>query len=329
MAIINIDTSWSGDASEFIVPALVGANSFQENMFHIFDNVRKAKTIPRLTRTTAGLTPRQVSPTDSGPTWGVDGRVLQPKSFQAFTTFTAQDLEGNFEVENLANKISLREVPAHLLSKIMVYYAKLISKKLDQMLYTGSTAYAALPDSDTRYELQFIDGIIKQMIADALVYKTSGPSTLTNSNIVTAINDLLLKCTTTLPDLLYDPETAPAMCYVMSPKSRYLYNDALVNLTYKSLDPKDGGAPNWKQYPVKTILNFPDDTILFTNVDSSMVGNLHVAMNSADDLSFEYGRVQNFDERYGILVKGKIDTTYGFAQHSFLYTTLTAASFTA
>lgn len=331
------DTTYSGKyASTFLMLSMFGMQTIDKGLVAIHGDIKKLKTLPRI-QYTKPLKPRQAVPVaNNGNPFILDGRQLIPKSADVYEEYNPRDLEENQLAEALSATVLAREVPTSLQNQLIQLTLNRAAEQYENCMWQGSEAYATgIPESDPRYQLQFFNGFLQRFVNDPLINLSSiSPVAITTSNIANILDDLIVQATNKAKALITDPKKFGRMKFIMSLKTEtiytaYLRRGAGSDVTFKGNAYDSGVVPPWGNYPIESVAGMADDTIIFCRAnEDEAVSNLHAGMNSMEDWQIKCERTMNANETFFIQAKFKWDVQYAWAQEIFMYTTLTAASFT-
>jgi len=327
-----VDTSYSGTyAPNMIMLEMFGLDTVEKGLVYVKSDIKKQATIPRIDVNNT-LSPNQANPTDDGDTNGfvIDGRLLVPLDLQARQTFNPRDFEEDQYAEALSNTILAREVPATVESYMTQAFLNRSAESVETGIWQGSTAYLGhYGRDDAKFQLQYFNGFLQQFVNDAAINLSSiSPVTITTSNILTILNDLIQQCTIKRKAMITDKKRFEKLKFIMSPTTGDIYGQALTTgTTYKGNRLDAPYISPWRGYLVETVAGMADNTIIFCRADESVNSNLWVGCNSTQDWQLEIKRVNNGNENFYILAKWKYCVQYGWSQEIFMYTTLTAANF--
>jgi hypothetical protein len=329
--VIN-DTSYSGTyAPNFILPAIFGMDSVNKGVVYVKDGIKKTHTIGRIDFTQPWQ-PRTATPSESGGDIVVDGRPITPLDLMLYQEFNPRDFESHFLSEQLSPTLLDRTLPATFENYLTGLIVGRALEQAENMVWTGSLNYANNPNiskTDSRFQLQFFDGLLRKMIADASVFQVPSPVALTSVNIGTALMALYQNCATNNKALITNAKKYERMKFLVSVNTCLLYEDFLTNSSFKNNNTTEKGIMKYKGFEVVALAGLPDNTIVFTEALSSVDGNLVLGTNSILDDNFLLARVMPSSENFFVKMLMKMDTQYGFANKVFMYTTLTSSSFVA
>lgn len=326
------DTTYAGTfAPYFILPALFGMDTYNKGLVYFKDGIKKKHTIGKLDFTRP-LQPRVATPTQSGGNITIDGNVIEPKDVMVYQEFNPRDLESHWTAEDLSSTLLTRQLPATVENYISMLIVSRAFEQYENGIWMGSANYANnvnVPDTDSRYQLQFFDGFMKKFIADSGVYKTAGAVALTAGNIADQLLDLYTEAAQSNKALLTNPAKYSRMKFMVSIETALLYEDFLTTQPYKNNDTTEKGIMKYKGFEIVPLAGMPNNTIVFTEAMTSVEGNLWLGMNSILDENFQLARLQANSEIFFYKMLMKMDVQYGFANKLFVYTTLTSNDFTA
>lgn len=326
------DTSYAGTfAPYYILPATFGMDTVSKGCINVQDNIKKKTTIGTLDFTKPWQ-PRVANPVKSGGNITVGSRVLDPQDLMLYQEFNPRDLESHWEAEKLSPTLLARELPQTIENFITSLIIRRAMEQCEVQIYMGSTNYQAnafVPDTDSRYQLQFYDGLLVQFIADANVYQTAAPVALTSANIGAKLQDLYQAAATNNKALLANANKYTRMKFIVSVNTDLIYEEYLTTQPYKNNDTTEAGIRKFKGFEIVPTAGICYNTIIFTEALASTEGNLKLGMNSVSDENFLLNRVNAANEMFFVKMLAKMCVNYGLANKVFLYTTKVAGDFIA
>lgn len=340
MALVLNDTQYAGDVAQyFILPATFGLDTVVKGCVYVKDGIAKKHTIDRVDFSNP-LQARKATPTSSdGGTVTIDGRTLTPQDVMVYAEFNPRLFEDAWQVVDQMKEhpaLLVRELPVTAESYITQIALARAFEQIELGIWNGSVDYTAAEGTSGNGQLKYFDGFLKKMINDAAVNKVASPYTLvstasdgSHTNILDAFNSLISLATSKNRALFADPNRFKKLKFLVSIEDEQVYQAASINLTFKGQVTQTGETQPWKGFQVVSLAGIPKDTILFTIATDDVESNLWLGMNSVLDENLQLMRLFNNSELFFLKALMKFDVQYGYSEKAFLYTTLTANSFTA
>jgi len=335
MSLVITDTAYAGTfASYFWLPATFGMDTIQKGAVYVQDGIKKAHTIGRIDFAQP-LQKRAATPTTSG-TFTVSGRDLVPQDLMIYTEFNPRDYEQHWLAEQLSPTLLARELPVTAENYMMQIGLARAMEQLEIGIWQGSKDYTAEPGTPGNGQICFFDGFLKKMVNDSAIYQVPSPLPLTAAassgsvyNIVDAMNALINLAATNKKALLSRATRYDRLKFFVSINTEQIYQTFITTTqTFKGVNTTERGINKFKGYEIVPLAGMADDTILFCEGLPETDSNLYVGMNSTEDNNLQLQRLQANSELFFLKGLMKYDVEYGFSEQIFLYTTLTAASFT-
>lgn len=333
MAFNIVDTSYSGTyAPYFIRQATYSMDTIEKGVVYVQGDIAKQHTIGRLD-IKKPFKPREADPVDDGSNpFTADGRLIVPQDLETYKEFNPRDLELNQLAEKLSTTILARQVPQEFQSYMVMALMNRCGEELENGLWMGCKDYKGKVDkNDDRYQIQYFDGFMVKFLSDPLINLSSvSPTTISSSNVLTIMNDLLLQATLKKKALITDKNRYEKMRFLMSPATEHYYNYAVTfGTTFKGGGLSSGDTAPLLKYPVIGLAGMPDNTIIFcrANDEYPQETALWAGMNSAKDWELRIERKTAASEIFFMLGKWKYDVQYGWSDEIFMFTNLTAADF--
>lgn len=338
MALVINDTTYAGTfASYFWLPATFGMDTVQKGITYVQDGIKKSHTIGRVDFANP-LQARTATPDPAkAGTFTVDGRVLTPQDMMVYSEFNPRDYEQHWLAEQLSPTLLAREVPVLAENYMMQIGLQRAFEQIENGLWMGSTTYSADTGDAGDGQLKFFDGFLKKMVSDAAVKKVASPFPLiagasdgSHYNIADAMNELLKLVAANKKALLSKSTRYQRLKFLVSINTEQIWYDFITTTqTFKGINTTEQGINKYKGYDIVAVAGMPDDTIVLTEATDDVSSNLYVGMNSTEDNNLQLMRLQNNSELFFLKGLMKFDVQYGFSEQAFLFTTLTAGTFTA
>lgn len=299
------DVSYSGQvASQFIVPAITGADTVQGGHVYVKDGIKKKFTIPRYELGNI-IQDRVPTPTSSVGTQTVDGKVLDPQDYMIYFEFNPREFEEHWYSEQLRRELIDRQLPVTVenvvLQETLKVHIQYFDRAIWQSVIGGTAPYNKF------------DGFIEKAKDDTTVIDVASPTTLTASNINTEFE----KGYALIPNSLkFDPD----MKYFVSYKTADLWREFQQNQTNKGVDVTSGGVMQKNGRRVVPIAGMPDNVYFIAKGNATMQSNLWVGINSrSDETTIKMDFVAKNSELMFVKVLMKADTQFGFGKEVVFY----------
>jgi hypothetical protein len=306
MSVTISDVSYAGEAaSAFIVKSVVGNEIVNGGHIFVKDGIKKEFTIPRFNVEDV-IQDRQDTPTKPKGTATVDGQKLIPADYMLYDEFNPRNFEDHWFAAQLNPTLIDRRLPVTIESVIIQEYLKQHNKFLGKAILQSDKTNGVKP-------FAYFDGLVTRARLDITVPKVASPSVLTISNIATALQSVL---DIVKADVLYDP----ALKYFVSYKTAQLWEKAQQQSTYKGVDSTQAGLNRFSGRTIVPLFGMPDNVIMLAKGSADMSSNLWLGMNSVDDATVEFAKLQANSELYFIKMLMKVDTNYGWGEELALYT---------
>jgi hypothetical protein len=300
------DVTYSGEAaSNFIVKSVVGNEIVAGGHAYVKDGIKKIFTIPRFTVGNV-IQDRKATPDSPQGSAVVDARTLEPADYMLYDEFNPRDFEDHWYASQLNKNLIDTRLPVTVESVIIQEYLKQHNKFLGKAILQSDKVGGTKP-------FAYFNGIISRAKLDVLVPKAASPVVLTEANIAAGFKATLAVVSA---DVLYDP----ALKFFVSYKTAQLWENAQQNSTFKGVDNTQAGLLRYSGRQVVALYGMPDNTILLAKGSADMSSNLWVGMNSVDDATVQFAKLQANSELYFIKMLMKVDANYGFAEECALYT---------
>ena len=328
MLVIN-DTAYAGEvASQFISPAVTDSDTVNKGCCYVEDGIKKKKTIPKID-VSKFMQKRKPTPTPGQGKVQVDGGVLEPQDAMLYYEFDPRDFEQHWIAQQLPDKLIESELPATVENFMLMQTMARLNEFWESSLWRSRKDYdpeGANVDPTTKGESAdasdfiYFDGWIKKALDNANTIQIAAPVALTDANILAKLALALGK----IPKALLYKYGNAGVKFLMSNADKQKYDNALIALPNKSIDPSQAGVKFYQGYNVETLAGMPENTFFVCICKPDLNSNLWVGMNSVDDNQLQLQRLQANSELFFVKGLFKIDTQIGYAEQLVVYTTLVA-----
>jgi hypothetical protein len=305
---ISITTAYNGEVLDGILTrAMTGNEVVDGGHIRIIPNVESKIAIPRM-KLGQIIQDRKATPVsgDSQGTFTLDERSLVVDDYMIYLEFNPRDFETYWRPYQPTGNLVFRELPP----AIQVQMAELILAKIDEYhgeaIWTNDKASGVAP-------FDKFDGILTIAAAAAGTIKIASPVALTNANVKDKF-DLVHKA---VPRAV---KKNASLKYFCSPYTQELYEEYLMSLPYKSIDPTMTAPTRYRGKTIVPLNGFPDDCIFAAVANSTASSNLHMGVALQNDENvLIVDRLQANSEMFffKMLVKG--GTQIGWPEETVLY----------
>lgn len=310
----------------FITEALTGLDTINNGLLYVAQGVKNDKYVIPVMNATPKLAPRSNFPTGRGTTT-LSNKEVNLGAFEVYEEFNPNIFENHWHQDQLTDQLLKRGLPSTFANYLGSYYTQKTYVPLESSFHMGSVGYtaSAATDADPNYSLKHFDGIIRQAILGGAV-QVGSPSAITAANILAKFEaaKLLVK-----KAILSNPNRYKRLKYLVSVEDAQKFEEALTSTTFKNNDTTEAGIRKYKGYEVIALAGIPENTFYLTEATSSVDSNLHLAVTSLANMSFEINKVQNNSEMH--YYKSLMKCGIGVAKFDefVIHTTKVAGDFTA
>lgn len=235
-------------------------------------------------------------------------RYLNLGEYLVYQEFNPQQYADHWYAKSMPELLIDRGLPVEANSVILYEIMRQNAKFLNKLIINGNTSLLT--------NMKYIDGLVTKMSADTAVYKPSGATTLSNTNVATEFD----KGYAMLIDALkYDMDVK----YYCSYHTFDLYTEYQRNVgtqPYKGIDVTDMGVRRFRGHEVVPVADFPDNTYFITKGLTSMDSNLVMGVNSiSDENNLKIGPKNATSDLWFVKGKLKVDVNYIFPTQVVYY----------
>jgi hypothetical protein len=274
------------------------------------------------------LQPFSSTPTSAGNTT-LSNRDVALGKFQGYTEFEPAIFENHWQQDQLSSKMLERGLPKTFENYIGASFTQQFLQPVEDMIWMGSTTYvvsgtgSAAPGGVKEKRLYF-DGIVKQALNATTPCLTITPVVLTSSNIIAKFEEAKNKVGKTL---LSDANRYTKLRFIVSVVDAQKYEDALANTAYKNQDTTERGINKYKGYEIIVVPGLDEHNFFFGHFDSTVYSNLHIALTSEANMTFELNRLQNNSTLWFYKMLMKLGVGISKPTEMVVHTPLTLADF--
>lgn len=308
MANPTIVSGFTGDVVEELMTLAVTENEIVDNgHIYVEDNIQQKRSLVRV-RQSAIIQDMAATPTSYGGI-STNERVLEPDPYMVYMEFDPNEFRkiwekwaptGEFVYTQLKP-----EVQAELL-RMLLEGEYGVNTYMASAIINGDIAAGTAP-------LNKFDGLIVKALADADVVDVAGAAALTSVNIIDKLQDV------------YDASRIALRRnkdykIFMSETDHEKYREALVNLSYKSIDPTVAAPLQYHGKQIVVLTDIVENTIFATQSSASRSSNIWLGVRGkVDQTTIKVAEVQNNSDLWFFKMKMAADTQIKWGQDFVLY----------
>lgn len=308
------DTTYAGEAaSQFVLPAITGADTLNGGHAYLKDGIKKKFTIPRWSADyTQLIQSRKATPLSAG-SMVVDGQTLQPEDYMIYMEFNPRDFETHWYSQEMAPALLDAQLPYNASSVVVMGVMQRHAKYFNNAMWNSSIAAPPnVQNANGDYIFGYFNGWLQKLYNGSGTNLVSAPTTLTPSNI----QGEMLRCYNAIPlALRYDP----AMKFFCSYGSFDMYGTSQINQTYKGIDTTQEAKDTFKGRKVVKIADFPDNTFVVAKGMATTESNLWVGINSISDEGLKFAPLQANSEDWFVKLLMKADVNNSWYNEAVYY----------
>ena len=303
---ISVVSNFDGTNRAHILSLLVlGAETIQKGLLHTIPNKYDKIYLPFINTAGNQLQARAATPTVSADTEYTE-KVIDPKDLMWYQEFNPADFEHVWQDFWPKGPMVQQVQDPKIMAAVTKTIRGSINTQLDLNIWQGDIGGAT--------ELDFFDGFIKLMEADAAVIKVVLPlSPITASNIKEILDDMI----TAMPPAVRVNKRPK---FIMSHESFDAFEQYTTALDFKGNQVYDGTQLRYRGFVIVPVGGMPADKIVFCDATSGPDGNLFAGTwlaNDKDNLLIM--RTQNKSEIWFIKALFRYGVEYGSGEEIVLY----------
>lgn len=328
MALVINDTTYAGEAaSVFISAAVTGADTVEKGCAYVQDGIKKRYTIPKIE--VSSFMQRRVSTPTVGGNVTVGKAVLEPLDAMLYYEFNPRIFESHWAAEQMKPKLLDADLPVTVENFMLMQTMKRLNEFWESSIHRGRIQYdtegdnvdpTAKGENAGAADFFYHDGIIKKALDNPDTLAVASPVALTDGNIL----EKMALAHAKIPKPYLFKYGAGGVKFMMSYADVQKYNNALIALPNKSIDPSNAAVEKYQGYDVVALAGLPENTFYVSIAKPDLDSNVWIGINSLEDNTLQLAKKQANSEDYFVKGLFKIDTQIGFAEQFVLYSTLTA-----
>ena len=323
------DVSYAGtvELDYIITPAVFGMDTINKGLAMVKSGIKKSHNVERIN---LAYPLQQRVPTPDVASTGrtitfENGVKLTPHSAMGMQRLLPAAFEENFFAEQLSDTLLARELPRTPSNYILSYFMSKCFEGLEQNLHMGSTTYGIntgstyygtkVGDANEGGQLQFFDGIVKQMLVAGpytagtnvngyIDANVSGETSITITNIESAFRNAY----SSVPKaILANPARMKNLKFVVSVEDDLIYEEMLTLTTFKNNNYTEEGVRKYRGIPVVKVAGLNSGTFYLGEFVASPDSILWIGLSSYEDLQLQLGKLYEFSEEWFVKFLIKLD----------------------
>lgn len=307
MAVSITSNFWGDVVEELMMLAVTGNEVVDGGHIYVSDKIQRKRAIPRV-RMDQIIQDLAATPTSQG-TFTIDERALDPEDFMVYVEFDPNDFRDMWEFAAPKGEFVFTElnptIQADLL-RALLEGENGVNPYMGQAILQGDMVAGVAPYNK-------FNGIITRALADADVIDVAGYAALTSSNILDKMQD-------TFEASRVPTRQAGKYKILMSVTDHEKYREALVNLTYKGIDPTMAAPTKFHGKELVPLVGMPENAMIATIADTTRGSNIWLGVRGIADYSaIKVMPKQNNSDLWFFKMKMNADTQIKFGQDLVLY----------
>jgi hypothetical protein len=309
MASPTITTNYAGDVLDYLVTETVTGNeAFEKNSVYIIPDVPDKISIGKMVSSANPIIDREAMPTTKSATVTKTDFQLQPREMMIYINdINPRTFEHDWRPFQPKGKLPEKVLDPSIQKVFADIVLRQAQNQMGRLIWQGDTTLAASSP------LHFFNGYLTRAAASSTNIDVTNIGVLTVNNILQVLND----CDEAVPDGLYED---PDMNYHMSTASFRLFQQAVLNLTYKGQGPADVVPAVFKGRKIKHYSGFGANKVLVARGTSSQDSHLYGATENSRDLeNFQIEKLRPEGELYFLKALFKFDANYSLDSETVYY----------
>jgi hypothetical protein len=306
----TLQTNYAGDVLDYIVTETVTGNeAYEKGSIYMIPDVPDKISIGKMTSSTNPIIRREAMPTTKSATVAKTEFQLTPQDMMIFINdINPRTFEHDWRPFQPKGALPDKVLDPRIQKIFADVVLKQAQNQLGRLFWQGDTT---LPATNP---LSFFNGYITRGVASSTNIDVTNIGVITVNNVQAVLND----CEESVPDALFED---PDMTYHMSTATFRMYQQSVVNLTYKGQGPAEkvpAIGPNGRE--IRFYSGFPANTILVARGTSGQDSHLYAATEKVQDAeNFKIERLRPEGEHFFLLAKFKFDANYSLDSETVLY----------
>jgi hypothetical protein len=306
---LTVTSNFNGDVVEELMMLAVTDNEIVEGgHIYIEDDIQFKRHVMRV-RQSEVIQDMAATPTSPKGVHTFDELTIQPDPYLIYIEFDPEDCRKLWEKYAPTGEFVFQELPSQLqteLLKMLLEGENGVNTYMGNAILNGDKTAGVAP-------LNKFNGIITKAVANADVVDVASPVALTSANIISKMK------------AVYDASRVPVRnnpdyAIAMSVTDHEKYREALVNLTYKSIDETQAAPLIYRGKKLVVLTDLPENTMFATYMGATRKSNIWLGCHGyADNKTIKVDRVQANSDLWFFKMKMSADTLIKWGQDFVLY----------
>ena len=304
---INVTSAFAGTNVSNILSLLVlGAETIQNGLIHTIPNKYDVIYLPKLDTAADQLQKRVPTPTVSADSVYSE-RVITPNDMMFYMEFNPATFEHVWQDFWPKGPMVGQVLDPKIQAAVVKTVRGSLNTQLDKNIWQGDEAATPGP-------LEFFDGFLKTMTADADVIKVTIAAPI-DAATIQAIFDEMITAMPPAVRLQKKPK------FIVSHETFDAFEQYTTSLDFKGNSVYDGTQLRYRGYVISPVGGMTDNNIVFCDATSGPEGNLFAGTWLANDKeNFLIDRLQTNSELYFLKALFRYGVNYGKGQEIVLAT---------
>lgn len=309
MASPALTTNYAGDVLDYIITeAVVGCEAIEKGSIYVIPDVPDKISIAKMVSSANPIGRREAMPSTKTATVTMSENQLQPREMMIYIPdINPRVFEHTWRPFQPKGALPNKILDPRIQRTFADVVLKQAQNQLGRLFWQGDiTLLETNP-------LSFFNGYITRAAASSTNIDVTNIGAITAGNIQAILTD----CDEAIPDALYDD---PDMIFHMSTASFRLYQQSVINLTYKGQGPAEKVPAEFKGREIRYYSGFPANKILVAKATTGQDSNLYAATEKVNDIeNFQIEKLRPEGEHYFLKALFKMDANFSLDSETVYY----------
>lgn len=306
---LNVTSNYAGEVVEELMMLAVTENEIVEGgHIYIEDDIQFKRHVMRV-RQSEVIQDMAATPTSPKGDHTFDELTIQPDPYLVYIEFNPEDCRKLWNKYAPTGDFVFQELPTGLqtdLLRMLLEGENGVNTYMGNAILNGDKVSGVAP-------LNKFNGIITKAVANADVIDIALPVALTSANIISKMK------------AVYEASRIPVRnsadyAIVMSVVDHEKYREALVNMSYKSIDETQAAPLIYRGKKIVVLADMPENCMFATYIGATRKSNIWLGCHGyADNKTIDVNKVQNNSDMWFFKMKMSADTLIKWGQDFVLY----------